>query len=242
MARARKPVSAEASSQQIKWMQIAIFVMVALVLAAVIWALYTVAAINRAGPRSALERELRAKQAIVETYPDSPVAWADYITLQAQAGRIAAARRTVDEADAVFGKRVGPVATASARIAFIAGDYEDARDGVEEALSIVDAEIEAEKIRNAEKAVLANPDMSTKIDALILQAEILEQLGDFEGVVNSYAGALELDPTMADVLVARALALEKLGRIDEALADVQAALVFIPDYEPALQVLERLQK
>lgn len=240
---AHKRVSSDQRrSDVVFWLLFGVFALVILILGAIIWALITTSTIESGAPRTAYERQLRVLEAAVEKSPDNTQAWGDYIKLQVNGGQIAAAERAIADADAALGKRSGVVATEVARIALLSGDTDTALAGVDEALVLIEQETQAEIERLASKGVVQEMDPTNRIGALLLKAEIQVARDDDAAAVTVYDEALDLDPTMADVLVERGLLLEQLGDLERAKADFRGALTFIPDYQPALDALARVEQ
>jgi len=222
------------------WLQFGVLALVILILAAILWALITVSSLDSAAPRTAMERDIRALEAAVVAQPDSAPTWAKLIRAQAISGDARAAARSVERADTALGTRRGPVGVEAARITFLGEDYESALEEIDAALAIVAEETEAERKSLAERGVVMDPDFTAEIDARVLKGEILTELGDAQGAVDAYTDALEFSGRMADVLLARGLLYEELGKTDEARTDFEAALTYIPDYAPALKALDRI--
>lgn len=224
------------------WLLFGVFSLVILILGAIIWALMTTSTIENGAPRTAYERQLRVLEAAVEESPDNTKAWGDYIKLLVNGGQIADAERAIADADAALGKRSGVVATEVARIELLGGNLDPALARVDEALSLIGQETQAEIERLASKGVVQHMDPANRIGALLLKAEIQIARGDTAAALAAYDEALELDSTMADVMVERGLLHEKSGDRERAAADFRGALAFIPDYQPALEALARVEQ
>jgi len=222
------------------WLQFGVLAVVILILAAVLWALVTVSSLDSAAPRTATERNIRALEAAVLEQPEDAPTWAKLIRAQALSGDTRAASRSVERADTALGTRRGPVGIEVARIAFLEEDFEAALEEIDAALAIVAEETEAERKSLAERNIVMDPDFTAEIDARVLKGEILTAAGDAEGAIDAYTEALEFNGRMADVLLARGLLYEELGQAEEARADFEAALTYIPDYAPALEALDRI--
>lgn len=240
MARTHRESIANRERESLFWLQFAVFVLVILILAAVIWALFSVSKIDSGAPRTAVERHLRALETTVEAEPENTSAWAKLIRAQALSGDLREARKSVTRADEALGARMGPVAIEVARISFLEGDSAAALEEIDAALKLVAQETEAEVRRLAERGITMKPDSTAEVDARVLKADILIETGDLEGAVVVYSEALELNGQMADILVERGLLYEQLGQVESARADFTSALTYIPDYAPALQALDRI--
>jgi len=240
VARSRTERTTDTAQESLFWLQFAVMAGVILVLLAVIWALMTATSIDSSAPRTAIERQLRALEATVEAEPESTSAWAKLIRGQALSGDLRAAEQTVARADEALGARLGRVAIEAARIAYLEEDYEAALEEIDAALKLVAQETEAEVKRLADQGVSMKPDSTAEVDARVLKADILVALDDPAGAAAVYTEALELNGQMADILVERGLLYEQLGQTEDARADFTSALMYIPDYAPALQALDRI--
>lgn len=240
MARTRRGGSVDREREPLFWLQFGVLALVILILAAVLWALITVSSLESGAPRTAAERNIRVLESTVAQDPEDASAWAQLIRAQITSGDTAGAAKTVERADEALGTRRGPVAIEAARITFVKEDYAAALDEIDAALKIVAEETEAEKKSLAERGIVMDPDYSNEIAARVLKGEILTEMDDPEGAIDAYTEALEFSGRMADVLLARGLLYEEIGRIDEARADFNAALTYVPDYAPALEALDRI--
>lgn len=242
MARAGNTGSEERQNDMLFWLQFGVFALVILILIAVIWALMTTASIESGPPRSVYERQLRVLEAAVQQTPDDVEAWAQLIRIQAEGSQLQAAERAVISADDALGSRRGPIATESARIAYLKGEHETALEEVAAALVLLDQETQSEIDRLASVGVSQPPDQGTTVDAYLLKAEVLIAQDDLASAAEAYTAALAIKPTMANVFLERGRLYADLGQADNARADFQAALTFIPDYAPALEALADLER
>lgn len=189
-------------------------------------------------PRTALERDVLRLEVIVEENPRSPRAWSDYIQSLTKAGLHARAARTIGEARSAVGTATA-VTIEEARSRHARGRSEEALELLDGAVEQARGEYDAAVAALAAKGVVSAPKPVDLIAALLLRGEVMRGLGDWRGVVDAYTEALELDRTMADIQVARGTAYLELGDATAARRDFEGALRFIPDYEPALEGLER---
>lgn len=240
MARTHRGNTVEKGREPLFWLQFGVFALIILILAAVLWALITVSSLESGAPRTAIERDIRVLESTVAQNPEDASAWAHLIRAQITSGDTAAAAKAVERADEALGTRRGPVAIEAARITFVEGDHASALEEIDAAIQIVAKETEAERKSLAERGIVMDPDYTHEIAARVLKGEILTEMGDAQGAIDAYTEALEFNGRMADVLVARGLLYEEIGRIDEARVDFEAALTYVPDYAPALEALDRI--
>jgi tetratricopeptide (TPR) repeat protein len=240
VARTRRGNGVDGERESLFWLQFGVLALIILILVAVLWALITVSSLESGAPRTAIERNIRVLESTVAQDPENASAWAQLIRAQTTSGDTSGAKRTVERADDTLGTRRGPVAIEAARIQFVEGDHAAALDEIDAALKIVAEETEAEKKSLAERGIVMDPDYTHEISARVLKGEILTEMDDPEGAIAAYTEALEFSGRMADVLLARGLLYEEIGRIDEARADFNAALTYVPDYAPVLEALDRI--
>jgi len=107
------------------------------------------------------------------------------------------------------------------------------------------ADFEAKKAARI-KEVAANGDISGKggnIDPTPYfdLGSIYMATGEYDKAVAAFRGGIEAYPHAADPYVFEAIALEKLGRSEEAIAAYNKALVYDPTYEEALNGIDRIK-
>ena len=73
-----------------------------------------------------------------------------------------------------------------------------------------------------------------------LLAQVLSELGDDEGAIKTMKSGLALNPNAADMRIAYGRILENAKRKDEAIAQYQLALKFLPGDKTAIDALGRL--
>jgi tetratricopeptide (TPR) repeat protein len=223
-------------------MGFAAFGLIALMLVVMIYAILSIPALNGGPPRTAVERQVRVLQGALADDPKNVEAWAEYVKTLSALGQYSAARRKIEEADAALGKRRAEIAVESARLAMLEDAMDQAVKSGEQALKLAREEAAKEAEKLARAGVLSEPDPRVELKAQLLLAEIYSRASKPEKVLESYTAALELDPTMADVLVERANLYLASGDRKKAIGDLKKALTFIPDYEPALSLLADVER
>jgi Tfp pilus assembly protein PilF len=93
-------------------------------------------------------------------------------------------------------------------------------------------------LRNLDQALSLAP---ASTEALYQRALVLLQQGDERGAEAELRDLLTVDATAADARVELARLLEKRGTSAEAAEQYREALRYVPDLEPALEGLARLQ-
>lgn len=107
-----------------------------------------------------------------------------------------------------------------------------------------------EGLRQLEKLADNQENWSFRVRIYLAQGEILRELGRYEDAVEMYSRALMQNPDDPDLLYARALAAEKMDRLDITEADLLRVISSEPDNANALNALgytladrtERLQE
>jgi len=210
-------------------------------------ALYAVAGnlFNRTTPRTYVERQVDMLESVVQEKPTSEEAWADYALALVAAGQYSKASTVLDSADETLGGEVVDVIYVRARLAAADGDPEAALELVEKAIKVgVDFRI-AELARLAEKGVfLEGQSIKGPIlaSAYYFQGSLHAEKGQWDQAVTAFGNAVKEEPSSADALVARGNAYIELGDLPAARADFDKALSMIPDYQPALEGLEKAGK
>ena len=193
-------------------------------------------------PRTAIERRLLTMENTILESPGDESAHADY------AGALIVARQySTAEQVIARGLELIPDSPAimlrMAQLARATGDDAGALVAVVEVYTAVER-VRTETLADLEErgitGTLTLPGSDELVEASLLEGAIHADSGDIEARVAAYDRALAEDPSMADVLAMRGAALAELGRQVEAHADFEAALEFVPGYEPALAGLASL--
>lgn len=192
-------------------------------------------------PRTATERQLLVLGRLVDKGSKEPRIWGDYLAALIDSGQYAAAGQTVSRARKATGD--DPVVLVQeARLYRETGRQKEALSTID--LAITRARDKAEKAAEAlrKKGVKPQPAKNEEVIlASIIKAEIFEQMLRWPDAKKAYDIALDEDPLMADVLVARGGVFRALKDDAKAKADYDAALRVVPDYEPALKGIEGLK-
>lgn len=216
-----------------------VFVLVALVIAAVGYLVYVVLAPAPA-PRTEVERRIAYYENGVKAEPTNARMWALYANALVDAGR--------------YGTAADVIATGlrkvqdDAALLVVRATLERERGQDDRALKTADeaiAAVEASRARLTEQmaakgsgAPLAPSD--ERIAAWIIKAEIHTDRREAQKAIEAYGHALEENPRMADVLAARGDLHFELGDDDAARADYQEALRYDPQSKQAADGLTKL--
>lgn len=189
-------------------------------------------------PRTAVERNILMLQSVVQEKPTSSKAWGDYVKSLIEARQFARAESALDEARAVVGTTTA-VQVEQVRLLQARGRTRQALDLAEDVVVVARAEKKT-KLDSAMAAGITGgfnfPDL---VNILVMRGDLLVGEKRYDEAVKSYTEALEEDSTMADVRVSRAEAYLAAGDAEAARKDFETALEMLPDYEPALEGLEK---
>jgi tetratricopeptide (TPR) repeat protein len=226
-----------------RWLLLGIAVIVVAILALVVFALVS-GLFARQAPRTATEARLVTLRSAAEGAPGSGAAQRDYIEALIISGQYGAARDQIDiMKEQLAATEVTYVYVAELGLLLERGDFDRALEVAEEAYKYEIAEQEAwvaEQTaagRSVDRTLLSQENV---IAIQVYRARASGGLGDVELGVEYLSEALELDPGAADLLVLRGQGYLELGDVDAARADFEQALVFIPDFQPALEGLNSL--
>lgn len=200
---------------------------------------------SRTTPRTYVERQVDMLESVVEEKPESEEAWADYALALVAAGQYSKAEKVLDSADKALGGEVVDIVYVRARLAGADGDAEQALELVEKAIGIGVEFRKSELARLADKALLID-ERTIKgpilASAYYFQGSLYADKGQWDQAVIAFGNAITEEPSSADALVARGNAYIELGDPAAAHADFERALSMIPDYQPALDGIERAGK
>jgi len=101
--------------------------------------------------------------------------------------------------------------------------------------------VQVDELEQAKVQLTAELKLSDKDpEPLFLLAQVLSTLGDHDAAITTMKKALALNPNAADMRITYAMLLEKAKRKDEAIAQYQLALRFLPGDKTAIDALTRL--
>jgi tetratricopeptide (TPR) repeat protein len=248
VADANPPAGYEYETVEVKdpvrrWLLIGIFVAVTAILALVVFSLVSGLFATQA-PRTAIEARLVTLKDAAEGAPGSGSAQRDYIEALVVSGQHGAARDHIDlMKEQLDGFETTYIYLGELSLLYDLEDYEGvletAQEGYDYEIEQQEAWVEEQTAAGRDVVTTILP-QSNAISILVYQARASGAMGDTAAGVEYLTRALELEPTAADLLVLRGQGYAELGDTAAARADFEQALVFVPDFEPALEALGSL--
>jgi tetratricopeptide (TPR) repeat protein len=237
------PRSVDSADRLNRRLVYAILVAVTVILGLVAWIL--VAGLTRPmAPRTAVERDVYAAEAAVRAKSTDQQAWANYAAALVNAGRLSDALAAIADGEKAVGKVPG-LLLAHARVLNAQSDWAGALKEADESIKSSLALRKKKVDEVAAKGAYADPKSfygKEIIAAQVFRAEILVSRARVDDAIAAYSNALEQLAQMSDVLVARGELYARQGRYADARKDYQAALQYIPGYQPALKGLTSLEE
>ncbi|MDO8949171.1 MAG: hypothetical protein Q8S43_04675 [Actinomycetota bacterium] len=226
------------------WMKFAIALLVVVALVGIIY-LLSVGILNPTTPRTAIEARLVVLESTVRTNPGSGRAQREYIDTLVASGQVGAAKKQLKLAkESLKGIELSEVLAAEVSMAFSDGDYAGAAKLADAAYKSDLGAREAwvkEMTGKGIKSSVVDMDSQAVVDILVFGARSRGALKDWDKAIEGLSTALTFSPQGADLFVLRAQAYAEHGEKDKARADFEAALKFIPDFQPALDGLKQLK-
>ncbi len=170
-------------------------------------------------PSSVAERDYQVLLDGLAKYPDDPTVLMTLAEAEFDLGKNDDAIEHASRAWE-FGSEMVGIPRRYAQMMMLVGDFEAAREGVEQEIALDTAGDNAEP--------------------LFLMAQIKRAEGDIEGALEVMEQALEISYMAADMRIIYAEILEEAGRTDDAIAEYEQALRYLPGDERATGALERL--
>ncbi len=171
----------------------------------------------------------------IEDYPEAEKQFQRTLTLKPRdpnpvlfnLGIVAEARKDINGAIAYFGQVVDSEYFVSAKLK-IAGLLAK-REGIDSGRKFLQ---EAREAQGADEDAL-----STRIQLLQAEAQLLREAKAFKEAFNLLSGAIEKNPDSADILYDRAMLAEKLDKYDVLETDLRRVIALKPDYAHAYNAL-----
>lgn len=223
---------------------IAIFVVLIAVFLVVLWAAAG-GLFQRQAPRSFVERQIDMLESVVQEKPKSEEAWADYGLALIAGKQYSRAESVLDRADKAVGKDVVDVLLVRAHLAQARGDSASALKLTDQAIKGGLEFRSKELARMSAQGLTPDPTVvkgPVLASAYYFRGQLLAEQEKYQEAVEALGRALVEESTSADVLVLRGNLYLKLSNEASATADFEKALAFIPDFQPALDGMERLGK
>ncbi len=228
----------------IKWLAIASFAAVALILTLGLWIVAT-GIMDPPAPRSFYEKQIELLEEVVKEKPKVAAAWGDWARALIVAKQYSAAERVIERGEKVVGTKTPELNLERARLALARGDHDEALKLAEQTLKVTTAFREKELKALEEKAIFPDPRVvrgPVMAEAAAMKGDLLAAKKRWDEALKAYSIAVYEEPESADYLVKRGSVYIETGDEKKARADFERALTFIPDFEPALTGLKRLEK
>lgn len=241
--RADESVPDNHSPKSDQWLLYAVLVLFILILSVVLYGVF-IGTVSPPAPRTATEARINVLESVLQESGDSGKAHFDYATGLAAAGNTRKAYQAVADAREVLtGWEIAFADAAESALLFGEGKYaetrEVARAGYERDMKEREKYVKDMKKRNM-NAEVTDYNVEPLVTMLIFEGRAAGAMEDWDAAIQAFTDALALSARSSDILVLRAAAYEESGDEAAALADYQDALMFIPDFEPALAGVERL--
>lgn len=225
------------------WANVLLVVVLSLVVALVATTgvlFFYLTSLNEA-PRTMLERDIHAAEALAAEQADTTRAWAALAYVYANAGRYDDALAAVER-----GKKLPDPESmfiVEADILRMAGRHAEALEAYETALEKAQELRERIVRERAEKGILDEiSDDGSLFQVYSGRAAVKVELGDTDGAIADFVLATEQNPRQAPVWVSLGDLYAEAGDIEAAEKAYRSALRVVPDYEDALRALERIGK
>jgi tetratricopeptide (TPR) repeat protein len=222
---------------------VAIIVVIILWLAGVLSAL-VFGVFNQTGaPRTQVEHDLASYSAQVQSGKANSETFAAYADALVRAGQFSKADAVLNQALKTARQGRSFLYAEQAKLFIAESEYQQSVTAADKAIAEADKELAAFKAANlannrAADAGAVLPDSYTS--AALSKARALLSLKDYAGAIKAFDADLRINPSDADVLVARGEAKAQTGDKTGAGQDFRAALKYVPDYQPALDGLKKI--
>lgn len=193
-------------------------------------------------PRTAAERSLMVyESALEETTSVDPLVWADYAKALTAAKQYSRSQSVINNAMKAVKSKKSAVMLEQARLYVDRGDWSKALEWVKKTEAEIEKEIEKERKAQEAQGILTDPAKPRASKELYLvKADALVGKGDEKAAIAAYDEHLELYPTSADVYVLRGDLKAEAGDKAGAEEDYRECLKYIPDFQPAIDGLEKI--
>lgn len=198
-------------------------------------------------PRTAVENATLTLEQDLESAPEDPEVWADYIGVLTYAERFTEASAAVEDAYAsVTASMTVPVQLAELGLLYAQGEHDRVLDLSDGVLADIDATVELERASLLDEDIdpAAIEDMSLgateRVTVYVLRAKVYRDLDQWDDVIAETTRALEQDPLAADIMTLRGIAYAASGDEAAARSDFEKALEF--GHEPAAEELDKLER
>lgn len=227
------------------WLKFTVVLMVVVLLTVVIYGLM-VGMFAKPTPRTATEARLVVLENSVQDVPDSGEARRDYVRALMASDQEAKAISTLERArEDITDDQLSWLNLAEVDMLWINADYEGVLEVSEQAIA---TEIEYQQKYIADqlaRTIKVGPEdwrPQLLMELYVYRARAAGATEEWQMAADALTDALSLDSRQSDLFVLRADAYKNLGEIDLARADLEQALLYIPDHAGAKQALELLDQ
>jgi len=219
--------------------------MVVAFLTTVASALY-VGVLDPPAPRTAVERQLSLGEIQIDSGSTDPQVWFSYISALILGEQYSKAERMIERAQdaSIEDPTKQYLLLAQVRLDLAREDYEKALEDSDAAMAALEAQLEYEREQYAatkQPTVMVAEGLGENYETLQLsRAEAYEQLGQIDESIATLDIYLNKNERAADILVWRGDLKSDSGDSEGAIADYEAASIYMPGDEELLEKLREL--
>lgn len=192
-------------------------------------------------PKTGMQRDLQAYEAQVDAGSADSAIWGAYVSTLIEAGQLRKAQQIIDRGrGTVDDQRGADLTLAQARVYFARKDYEAAITECTIGMEALDTYHEQQKNTEGTPEQKNAPISPNRWELQYVRGLSYLELGQHAQAIDDFTAYLDKVPNAADVLVHRGDALRESGDARGAEADYRRALVFLGDYQAAIDGLKKL--
>jgi len=193
-------------------------------------------------PRTSAERSLMVyEQALEETTSVDPLLWADYAKALTEAKQYSRAQSVINNAMKAVKTKKSAVMLEQTRLYVARGDWSKALEWAKKTETEIQKEIDKDQKALDAQGIVTSPETPrAKKEVYLIKADALIGQKDDKAAIAAYDEHLEFSPTSADVYVMRGDLKADAGDKSGAEADYRECLKYIPDFQPAIDGLEKI--
>lgn len=193
-------------------------------------------------PRTSAERSLMVyESALEETTSVDPLLWADYARALTEAKQYSRSQSVINNAMKAVKSKKSAVMLEQARLYVARKDWSKAAEWTKKTEAEIQAEIDREQKALDAQGITTSPQTPrAKKEVYLLKADVSTGQKDEKAAIAAYDEHLELYPTSADVYAMRGDLRAGAGDKAGAEADYRECLKYIPDFQPAIDGLEKI--
>lgn len=193
-------------------------------------------------PRTVQERDVMLAEQNVRVARSDAQAWFALASAYIAADKFSDAEKAIRSVESLTKRAMGPILRGDLAVA--KGDDKAAKAYYKKALSqsIADHESDIQEAGKRGQPAQSVGASRVSIECYIALGKIDARGEDHKSAVANFSSALRLNPTLADVQAMLGDSLAAMGRKQDAEAAYNKALSYIPNYQPALDGLKRVQE